>query len=115
MSTHVVTSHGADFFGQDHYEIRDLTSLAGYAEGCLSVFDGEQLVRLLAHAGDGDQAVPADQAAALADLLRRVARHRFTRPKPSALASLLANAAALAALEGESWTWTLTTETEAAR
>ncbi|MFE7268524.1 hypothetical protein ACFU9B_42245 [Streptomyces sp. NPDC057592] len=113
MSTHIVTSHGADFFGEDRYEIRDLQALAGYAEGALPYADCEALVRILAHAGDGDQEVPADQAAEMAGLFRRVAAHRFTRPKPAAHAMLLATAAACAASDGEPWTWTLTTNEEA--
>lgn len=33
---HVAVSHGADFFGEDRHPLKSLTSLAGYAEGCLS-------------------------------------------------------------------------------
>jgi len=113
MGVHVVTSHGADFFGEDRYEIRDLKSLAGYAEGALPYSERHELVRLLSRAGAGDQEVPADQAAEMAGLLRRVAAHGFTRPKPSAHAALLADAAARAASDGEPWTWTLTTNEEA--
>ncbi|MFI6653827.1 hypothetical protein ACIBI8_40430 [Streptomyces sp. NPDC050529] len=108
MSTHIVTSHGADFFGEDRYEIRDLKSLSDYADGCLPVLERGALVRFLAHTGDGDQDLPADQAAEFAGLLRQVATHRFTRPKPAAHAALLAAAAARAAADGESWTWTVT-------
>ncbi|MFD8851871.1 hypothetical protein [Streptomyces sp. NPDC059604] len=112
MSTHIVTSHGGDFFDQDRYELRDLTALAGYAEGTLPHVSQPVLVRLLARAGDGDQEVPAETAAEMAGLFRRVAAHRFTRPKPSAHAARLAAAAARAASEGEPWTWTLTTDEE---
>ncbi|MFJ7497859.1 hypothetical protein ACIQZB_43605 [Streptomyces sp. NPDC097727] len=113
MSVHIVTSHGADFFGEDRYEIRDLQALAGYAEGTLPHADRQVLVRILAHAGSGDQEVPADQAAEMAGLFRRVAAHGFTRTKPAAHAMLLAAAAARAASDGEPWTWTLTTTKEA--
>ncbi|MFI6960969.1 hypothetical protein [Streptomyces sp. NPDC050255] len=105
----VVTSHGADFFGEDRYELRDLTSLADHADTCLPVLERGALVRFLSHAGDGDQAVPADQAGEFAGLLRQVATHRFTRPAPGAHAALLAEAAARAAAANETWTWTLTT------
>ncbi|MBK3582578.1 hypothetical protein JHN49_02195 [Streptomyces sp. MBT57] len=109
MPTHVVISHGSDFFGQDRYSLTELDSLADYAAGCLSLDERDQLVRLLKNAGGGDQHFTAAQAAELASLLRRIARHPWTKDKIAARARLLADAAARAASDRELWTWTLTT------
>jgi hypothetical protein len=102
-ATHVVTSHGADFFGEDRHPLKALAALAGYAEGCLSYAEGKQLVQLLK--SPGADSIPPEKAAHVAELLLRVSRHRFVRPAPSALARALADAAARAAADGEPWVW----------
>lgn len=113
--THLVTSHGADFFGVDTHQAKHVRDLAEYARGVLS-YDARKslapVIQRLESAGtDPETEVPADQAAALASLLATVAGHRHTKPKPAKVARLLAEAAARAAQEGEPWTWT----TEAVR
>ncbi|MFE5563274.1 hypothetical protein, partial [Streptomyces sp. NPDC056544] len=50
---HVVTSHGADFFGEDRHPLKALASLAGYAEGCLPYAERRPLVLLLTNPGEG--------------------------------------------------------------
>ncbi|WP_435813369.1 DUF7739 domain-containing protein, partial [Streptomyces rochei] len=45
------------------------------------------------------------QAAEIAALLHKLARHRFVRAKESAVARALADAATLAADAGEPWEW----------
>lgn len=102
--THVVTSHGADFFGEDRHPLKVLTSLAGYAEGCLSYAERGPLVQLLKDPGSGGT-IPADKAAEVAQLLRRLARHRFVKTSAAAHARALGDAAARAAADGEPWEW----------
>ncbi|MDX3063999.1 hypothetical protein PV518_17720 [Streptomyces sp. ND04-05B] len=109
MPTHLVTSHGADFFGQDRHQLPALISLAGYAQGVLSADDRRHLVELLEHAADG-QSIEPTTAAVLADQLLRISRHRFLPAKMSATARTLADAAAQAATDGEHWEWTTATE-----
>ncbi|MEU0023520.1 hypothetical protein ABZ173_38485, partial [Streptomyces rochei] len=86
---HVVTSHGADFFGEDRHPLKSLTSLAGYAEGCLSRDERGPVVLLLTNPGEGGTMTPS-QAAEIAALLHKLARHRFVRAKESAVARALA-------------------------
>ncbi|MDJ0347280.1 hypothetical protein QMK19_39510 [Streptomyces sp. H10-C2] len=108
--THIVTSHGADFFGVDTHPTKNVRALADHARGVLPYDGREPLTRLLESAGTQPETeVPADQADVLADLLGKVAAHRFTKPKAAVLARLLADSAARAAAEGESWTWTTST------
>ncbi|NEC40138.1 hypothetical protein [Streptomyces rubrogriseus] len=101
---HVVTSHGADFFGEDRHPLKSLTSLAGYAEGCLSRDERGPVVLLLTNPGEGGTMTPS-QAAEVGALLHKLARHRFVRAKESAVARALADAAARAAAAGEPWEW----------
>ncbi|MGC3005018.1 hypothetical protein ACPF8X_43240 [Streptomyces sp. G35A] len=107
MSTHIVTSHGADFFGEDRYPFRTLASLAGYAEGVLPAAERGQLVQLLRDAETGeDRFVPAAEAGTLAQQFRRIARHKFVKSRAAAqAAALLADAAGRAAADGEPWKW----------
>lgn len=102
--THVVVSYGADFFGEDRHTLKALTSLAGYAEGCLSREERGPVVLLLSNPGEGGT-MPASQAAEVAQLLLKLARHRFVRPKESAVARALADAAERAAADGQPWEW----------
>ncbi|MFC8223937.1 hypothetical protein ACFUTY_37935 [Streptomyces sp. NPDC057362] len=101
---HVVTSHGADFFGEDRHPLKSLTSLAGYAEGCLSRDERGPVVLLLASPGEGGT-MTASQAAEVGALLLKLARHRFVRAKEAAVARALADAAVRAADAGEPWEW----------
>jgi hypothetical protein len=101
---HVVTSHGADFFGEDRHPLKALVSLAGYAEGCLSRDERGPVVLLLSNPGEGGT-MSASQAAEVAKLLLKLARHRFVRAKESAVARALADAAERAAAAGEPWEW----------
>ncbi|MFE3907220.1 hypothetical protein ACFXPY_45140 [Streptomyces sp. NPDC059153] len=111
--SHLIVSHGADFFDQDRHPLAAVTGLAGYVTGTLPAADRAQLVHLLEHAADGQTIEPAT-AAVLADQLLRVSRHGFLPAKASATARALADAAARAATDGHAWTWTTTTETEIA-
>ncbi|MFJ9822527.1 hypothetical protein ACIRU3_46475 [Streptomyces sp. NPDC101151] len=102
---HVVTSHGADFFGEDRHPLKALASLAGYAEGCLPYAERGPLVQLLQNPGEGGSIPPA-RAAEVAQLLLRLARHRFVKASAAAHARALGDAAARAAEDGEPWVWT---------
>ncbi|MEU2441834.1 hypothetical protein ABZ595_37480 [Streptomyces rubradiris] len=103
---HVVTSHGADFFGEDRHPVKVLTVLAGYAEGCLPSAERGPLVDLLRDPGTGGT-IPAAKLDQVARLLLQLARHRFVRGSAAAVARALADAAARAAAAGEGWTWTV--------
>ncbi|MET9376258.1 hypothetical protein ABZX98_19230 [Streptomyces sp. NPDC002992] len=112
--SHMVTSHGADFFGQDRYPLPFVTGLADYVAGVLPYDERGPIVQILKHAAaEGTEFTP-DQAAAIGEALMKVARHRFTKPKVAAAVRLLAEAAARAAADAETWTWTLTDDTERA-
>ncbi|MGW2181237.1 DUF7739 domain-containing protein [Streptomyces sp. NPDC001732] len=110
MSTHVIVSHGSDFFGVDTIPVRDLRHLGEHVRGVLPATDYPPLTRLLDTAGDSEQILDTDQAARLAALLHRAAAHRRLRKPYSGLASLLGIAAANAAAASAPWTWTPTTE-----
>ncbi|MFF5379448.1 DUF7739 domain-containing protein [[Kitasatospora] papulosa] len=101
---HVVVSHDADFFGEDRHPLKALASLAGYAEGCLPHDERGPVVLLLTNPGEGGTVTPS-QAAEIAVLLLRLARHRFVQTKASAIARALADAATRAAEAGEPWEW----------
>ena len=96
---HVVVSHGADFFGEDRHPLKTLTSLAGYAEGCLPSAERGPLVQLLQNPGEGGT-IPADKVSGVAQLLMRLARHRFVKASAAAHARALADAANRAAADG---------------
>lgn len=102
---HVVVSHGADFFGQDRYSLRALASLAGYAEGCLPYAERDSLVQLLKEPGPEGCLIPAAEVAGVAQLLLRLARHRFVKGPAAGVARALADAAARAAAAGDPWDW----------
>ncbi|WP_327167114.1 hypothetical protein [Streptomyces zaomyceticus] len=114
MTTHVVTSHGADFFGEDRHPVRTLVSLADYARGSLPAAVRARLVDLLEGAGRMEggtgHTIPAAEVPGLAEQLRTVARARGLRsPRLASAAALLADAAARAAADGEPWTLTIET------
>ncbi|WP_456302647.1 DUF7739 domain-containing protein, partial [Streptomyces niveus] len=50
---------------------------------------------------------PAAEAALVSEQLLTVSRTRHLKPRASALARALADAAARAAADGESWEWTV--------
>lgn len=108
MAHHVTISHGSDFFGVDRYSLTELTAIAKCVEECLTIAERGQLAHLLKDAGTGSRTFSADEAAGLAALLRRTARHPWTKDKFAARARLLADAATRAAETREPWTWTLT-------
>ncbi|NUO40579.1 MAG: hypothetical protein HOV82_00935 [Streptomyces sp.] len=103
---HVVTSHGADFVGQDRHTLKSLIALAPWASNSFS-WNDRQAVAPLVQALEAPSArtfTPAE-AAVLAEQLLKVSRHRDLKPRPSALARALADAAARAAADGEPWEW----------
>ncbi|MEV6810189.1 hypothetical protein [Streptomyces sp. NPDC051132] len=101
---HVVVSHGADFFGEDRHPLKVLVSLAGYAEGCLPSDERGPLVDLLRDPGVGGT-IPAARVPDVAQLLLRLARHRFVKAGAAAHARALADAAGRAAAAADPWVW----------
>ncbi|MFF1977297.1 hypothetical protein ACFVWS_37310, partial [Streptomyces sp. NPDC058204] len=103
----LITSHGADFFGQDRHLLADVVALAPWIANS-GAYDDRQASAPLAAAMEARESltVPADAAAVYAEQLLRVSRIRQLRPRASALARALADAAARAAADGEPWTWT---------
>jgi|GEM_PF-6896469 len=104
----VLVSHGADFFGQDRYPLRDVMALAPYVEASVSYMKRATvapLVRLLESPASGS--VPAADASQVAEQLLKVSRDRRIKPAISTLARALADAAARAAADGEAWTWSV--------
>ncbi|MEU1312582.1 hypothetical protein ABZ419_27335 [Streptomyces cinnamoneus] len=110
MSTHVIVSHGSDFFGVDTIPVPHLRELGQYARRILPADDHPLLTDLLDDAGQREHTLNADQAALLALLLRRVAHHRRLKKQVRELAARLGIAAANAATDLEPWTWTTSTE-----
>jgi hypothetical protein len=103
---HLVTSHGADFFGEDRHLLKELAALAPWASNSVSWNDRETIAPLVqALEQPVDRTFPAAEAARLAELLLKVSRTRHLKPKASALARALADAAARAAADGEPWEW----------
>ncbi|MFI9429127.1 hypothetical protein ACIG54_37035 [Streptomyces achromogenes] len=109
---HVVVSHGADFFGEDRHPLKVLAALAGYAEGCLPSAERGPLVDLLRDPGVGGT-IPAAKVPDVAQLLLRLARHRFVKASAAAHARALADAAGRAAAAGDQWVWRVETAIEA--
>jgi hypothetical protein len=103
--THLVTSHGADFFGEDRYTLKQLHEIGQYLRGYASANDFEPLARVLESAGARPQSIPPVKASEYAGLLRRVARGKFTPKKLAGAAALLADAADRAAADREPWNW----------
>ncbi|MFI8944789.1 hypothetical protein [Streptomyces syringium] len=110
MTTHVITSHGSDFFDQDQFPIRALRELGHYVRSILPAAEHPPLTALLDTAGDTAHTIAADQAAQLATLLRRAADHRRLTRDCAHTAALLGRAAARAAADTTPWTWTTTSE-----
>ncbi|GGZ19699.1 DUF7739 domain-containing protein [Streptomyces nitrosporeus] len=110
----VVTSHGADFFAQDRHPLKTLRLLAPYAENSVSVFERSTVARLvqLLEAPTDESFTPAESAE-LSEQLLKVSRARYLKTGSAAVARHLADAAARAAADGESWTWTVEGSTAA--
>ncbi|WP_455355974.1 DUF7739 domain-containing protein [Streptomyces sp. SYSU K217416] len=109
-TTHIVVSHGSDFFGVDTIPVGQLRELAQYARNYLPADDHPPLTALLDDAGQREHSLNADHAALLAILLRRIADHRRLKKAVRDLATRLGIAAANAAADPEPWTWTISTE-----
>ncbi|MEV6536667.1 hypothetical protein AB0M86_45155 [Streptomyces sp. NPDC051639] len=110
MTTHVMTSHGADFFGEDHHPVKLLRDLGQQVRGVLPYAELPPLTQLLDSAGAGPVTLLPDRAADVSALFLAAANHRLMKPKFAAAARLLADAAARAAADDEPWTWTPTDE-----
>jgi hypothetical protein len=105
-ATHAVVSHGADFFGEDRHTVKDLVSLAPYVSNAHSWADRSKVAPLLALLeSPAARTIPASEAEAFAAQLLKASRTRGMKAKWSALARALADAAARAAADGESWEW----------
>jgi hypothetical protein len=107
---HIVTSHGADFFGEDRHLLKALPTLAPWVTNSVSWNDREKVAPLVeALENPASRTFPAAEAAVLAEQLLTVSRARHIKPALSALARALADAAARAAADGEPWEWTAVT------
>ncbi|MEV7275242.1 hypothetical protein ACIQIG_33940 [Streptomyces bacillaris] len=110
--THIAVSHGADFFGLDHYPPTALSQLAPYVTNSTPYSQQADIAPLVAALETpADQEFPPDQAAQLAEQLRKVSRDHHLKGKPAAAARALADAAARAAADHDPWHWTLITQT----
>ncbi|MFD4483404.1 hypothetical protein ACFWPU_45960 [Streptomyces sp. NPDC058471] len=104
----VVVSHGADFFGQDRHLLKEVTALAAWVTNSVSYNDRQAVAPLVA-AMERPEALtfPAADAARVSEQLLKVSRDRHIKPRASALARALADAAARAAADDEPWEWTV--------
>ncbi|MGW5803724.1 DUF7739 domain-containing protein [Streptomyces bacillaris] len=110
--TIVAVSHGADFYGLDHHPSTVLVQLAPYVTNSTPYSQQADIAPLVtALEAPADQEFPPDQAAQLAEQLRKVSRDRHLKGKPAAVARALADAAARAAADHDPWHWTLITQT----
>lgn len=102
----LVVSHGADFFGQDRHLLADVVALAPWVTNAVPYNDRKSVAPLVA-AMEGPEALafPAADAARVSEVLLKVSRDRHLKPRASALARALADAAARAATDGEPWEW----------
>ncbi|MFK8851148.1 hypothetical protein [Streptomyces sp. Ac-502] len=105
MSTHIVVSHGSDFFGEDHLPVRRLRELGEHLRGVLPACDHPPLTQLLETAGTAEHTISGEQAALLAVLLRRAAASKHLSKPHAAIAARLGCAAANAASSPDPWTW----------
>ncbi|MFJ4562111.1 hypothetical protein ACIP4Q_39400 [Streptomyces massasporeus] len=104
--SHLTVSHGADFFGEDHHPLKAVVALAPYVTSSFAWNDRAKvapLTRLLEN--PAATTIPPSEAAALSEQLLKVARCPHLKPKPSALARALADAAGRAAADDEPWEW----------
>ncbi|MFJ3533798.1 hypothetical protein OG596_39280 (plasmid) [Streptomyces sp. NBC_01102] len=111
----VITSHGADFFGEDRHPLKSVKALAPYAENSVSVFERSTVARLLQLLeAPVAQTFSATEAAELSEQLLKVSRDRHLKSGLAAIARHLADAAGRAAAGGEPWTWSVEGSTAAA-
>jgi len=108
----LVTTHGADFFGQDRHLLADVVALAPWVTNAVPYNDRKSVAPLVA-AMEGREALafPAADAARVSEVLLKVSRDRHLKPRASALARALADAAARAAADGEPWEWQIESAT----
>ncbi|MFC8366209.1 hypothetical protein ACFUIY_40885 [Streptomyces griseorubiginosus] len=103
---HVVTSHGADFFGEDRHLVKELVGLAAWVTNSVPYVDRKTVAPLVALLERPEaRTFPAADAARVSEQLLKVSRIRQLKPRASALARALADAAARAAADGDVWEW----------
>lgn len=108
----VVTSHGADFFGQDRHLLKEVAALAAWVTNSVSYNDRKAVAPLVAAMEFPKPCTfPAADAARVSEQLLAVSRTRHMKPRASALARALADAAARAAADGEPWEWQIESST----
>lgn len=106
QETHVVVSHGSDFFGEDRLTVKALAALAAQRPyGLLPWPECQPLVNLLNDPGTDARTFPPETAGELAGLLEPLAVCPSVKGKAAVAARLLADAAARAAADGETWEW----------
>jgi hypothetical protein len=102
----LVVSHGADFFGEDRHLLADMVALAAWVTNSVPYSDRKTVAPLVAALErPEDLTFPAADAARVSEQLLKVSRIRQLKPRASALARALADAAARAAADGEPWVW----------
>lgn len=106
----IAVSHGADFFGLDHYQSAVLTTLAARVSATIPLDQRLAATPLIkALEAPTDREFTPSEAAQLSEQLLQVSRNRHTRTGDAATARALADAAARAASDREPWHWTLIT------
>ncbi|MEV6726880.1 hypothetical protein AB0M94_38920 [Streptomyces xanthochromogenes] len=110
MAATITISHGIDFFGELAHSTARLHTLATALTKVMPSRqahreDLEQVVQLLRHDFTEPMEIEPEQAAAVAEALRRAAGDRFLKPTPTKEAELLAECAERAADASETWTW----------
>ncbi|MFF3420955.1 hypothetical protein ACFYW9_40930 [Streptomyces sp. NPDC002698] len=108
--THVLISHGADFFGEDRITVKALAGIAAQRPyGLLSWPDCKPLLELLNDPGTEPRTFPPEEAAGFAGQLAALAGCSHLKGKAAVAARLLADAAGRASEAGESWEWQIVT------
>ncbi|MFD6872602.1 hypothetical protein ACFWD5_31790, partial [Streptomyces koyangensis] len=91
----LVVSHGADFFGQDHHLRKEVAALASWVQTSVPYNDRKAVASLVdALEFPKPRTFPAAEAALVSEQLLTVSRTRHLKPRASALARALADAAA---------------------
>ncbi|MFE1335874.1 DUF7739 domain-containing protein [Streptomyces microflavus] len=104
----IAVSHGADFFGLDHYQGAVLTALAARVSATIPLDQRLAATPLIkALETPADRQFTPSEAAQLSEQLLHVSRDPLTRAGDAATARALADAAARAASDREPWHWTL--------
>lgn len=106
----IVVSHGADFFGEDRHILKEVVALAPWVTNSVPYNDRQAVAPLVA-VMERPEALTfqAADAARVSEQLLKVSRSRGLKPKASALARALADAAGRAAADGEPWEWRVET------